>query len=109
MKIKGIFMIDWKNIKEMIEYPADGILSKVITKTESNEITLFCMGKNTEISEHTSTKKGFVYVIEGQGIFNLEGKEIKMETGVFIFLKKNIVHSLKAKENTAFILSLYGR
>ncbi|MFC2143690.1 cupin domain-containing protein [Candidatus Aenigmatarchaeota archaeon] len=64
------------------------------------------MAKGTEISEHTSTKQGFIYVIEGDGIFNLEGKDIQMSSGVFIHMKENAVHSLQANENTSFILVL---
>jgi quercetin dioxygenase-like cupin family protein len=64
------------------------------------------MAKGTEISEHTSTKQGFVYVVEGKGIFNLGGENIIMSPGVFIYLKENAVHSLKAEENTSFILVL---
>jgi len=94
-----------KNIKELIEYPTEGILSKEVSKEKQN-VTLFCMAKGTEIGTHTSTKQGFVYVIEGEGIFNLEGKDIKMSSGVFIFMKQNAKHSLKAKENTSFLLSL---
>ena len=95
-----------KNIKKLIEYPKEGIISKSIVKTDNINITLFCMAKNTDISEHTSIKSGFVYIIEGKGIFNLEGKNIEMSEGKFIFLKENAVHSLKAEENTSFILSL---
>lgn len=94
------------NINKMIEYPKEGILSKEIFKNNKQEITLFCMAKGTEIDEHTSTKQGFVYVIEGKGIFNLEGKEIEMKPGVFIFMKNNAKHSLKAEKNTSFILNL---
>lgn len=96
----------WKNLKSIIEYPKDGVLSKEIIKTAQSNITLFCMAKDTEISEHTSTKEGFIFVIEGKGIFNLEGEEIDMLPNMFIFLNKNAVHSLKAEENTSFILSL---
>jgi nitric oxide dioxygenase len=64
------------------------------------------MAKGTEISEHTSTKQGFVYIIEGDGLFNLEGKDITMSSGVFIYMKDNATHSLKADENTSFILVL---
>lgn len=95
-----------QNINELIEYPKNGILSKVIVKNDKLDITLFCMAKETEISEHTSTKQGFVYVIEGNGIFNLEGKNILMSSGIFIYLKESAKHSLKAKENTSFILVL---
>jgi len=95
-----------KKINELIEYPKKGILSKEIVKNNKLNITLFCMAKGTGISEHTSTKQGFVYIIEGDGLFNLEGKDITMSSGVFIYMKDNATHSLKADENTSFILVL---
>src|SRR3989338_4327996 len=95
-----------EKILELIAYSPKGILSKVITKNDKLNVTLFCLAQKTEISEHTSTKQGFVYVIEGNGIFNLEGKDIEMSPGVFIYMKENAVHSLKANENTCFILTL---
>ena len=98
----------WKNIDKLIDYSKDGILSKVLINTKKNNITLFCMAKGTEISEHTSTKEGFIFVVEGKGTFNLEGEDIEMSPGIFIFMQKNAVHSVKAKENMTFILSLYN-
>ncbi len=95
-----------KEIKKLIEYPEKGILSKDIVKNNKLDITLFCMAKGTEISDHTSTKEGFVYIIEGDGIFNLEGKDIQMSSGVFVYMKENAIHSLKALDNTTFILVL---
>ena len=95
-----------KNIDEMIEYPKEGILSKQIVNEDGLNVGLFCMAAGTDISEHTSTKKGYAHIIEGKGIFMLEGKEIEMKTGVFIYMKENAVHSLKAEEDTSFILVL---
>ena len=60
-----------KNINELIEYPKEGVLSKELIKTKKVNISLFCMAKGTDISEHTSTKEGFIYVLEGDGVFNL--------------------------------------
>lgn len=97
------------NLKELIEYPREGILSKGLVKTNESNITLFCMSKGTEISEHTSTREGFLIVLEGKGTFNLEGEDIDMKPGVFIFIRKNAIHSLKADENMAFVLSLCGK
>ncbi len=94
------------NIKQLISYSQKGIVSKEMIKTEQLDVTLFCMAKRTEMSEHTSTRMGTVYVVEGKGVFELEGKKIEMLPGIFIFMKKNAAHSLKAKENTAFILTL---
>lgn len=97
-----------QDIKKLIEYPRKGIVSKKIFKKINEDATLFCMSKNTNISEHTSTNQGFVYVIEGNGAFNLEGKGIKMVPGTLIYMEKNAVHSLKVKANTSFLLILIG-
>ena len=95
-----------KDVKHLIDYSKEGILSKEIIRQENLDVTLFCMAKGTQLSEHTSTKEGFVYVLEGKGIFRLEGKDVVMKEGVFISMDKNAKHSLKANENTSFILSL---
>lgn len=95
-----------KDVLGMIEYPNEGISSKVIAKFDELDITLFCMAKGTDISDHTSTRAGTVYVVEGDGIFNLEGEDVEMKSGVLIYMKKNAVHSIRANENTTFILTL---
>ena len=95
-----------EDIKKLIEYPQKGILSKEIIKNDKLNVTLFCMAGGTELSEHTSTKQGFVYVVDGAGVFNLEGKNITMSSGVFIYMEKNALHSLKAIKNTGFMLVL---
>lgn len=97
----------FKNIKEMIEYPREGILSKELIKNDKVDIGLFCMAKGTEMSDHTSVRPAFVQVIEGNGVFTLEGKEIEMKEGVIINMDADVVHGLKAIENTTFILGLY--
>src|SRR3989339_1345608 len=96
----------FKDINKMIEYPEEGILSKEIVKNNKFDVTLFCMAKGKSISEHTSTKQGFIYVLEGKGVFNLIGENIIMRPGVFIYMNANDLHSLKAEENTAFLLTL---
>ncbi|MBT3298254.1 cupin domain-containing protein [archaeon] len=96
----------WEDVSEMIDYSKGGIISKVIEKNDISDVTLFCMSKETEISTHTSTKAGYVYVVEGNGIFNLEGEEIHIKPGILIFMSANAKHSLSAKEDTSFILIL---
>lgn len=93
-------------IKERIEYPADGVLSKILLKDNNCQHTLFCLAKNTEISEHTSTRNAVINVIEGQGTLTLEGEDIQLEPGIFVFMKANAPHALKAEQNLAFLLTL---
>jgi len=99
-------MINHQQIKKLIEYPQSGIISKEIFKTKKFDATLFCMAKGTNISDHTSASHAYIQVLEGRGIFRLRGKNIKMEPGVVIYMNSHAVHSLKAYENTAFLLLL---
>ena len=99
--------IAWQNIKDKITYPKGGIVSQVISKTKKSQVTLFCMSAGTDISEHTSAKEGFVFIIEGKGTFDLGKNRIEMLPGTLITMKKSAVHSIAASENTAFILVLH--
>lgn len=95
-----------KKMIDLIGYSEKGILSKEVVKNDKFDITLFSMAEGTEISEHTSTKQGFVYVIEGEGIFSFKEEKITMSAGVFIYLEEDVIHSLKVSKNTSFILVL---
>lgn len=93
-------------LKNEIQYSGGGIFSKVIVKTNNCQYTLFCLASGTDISEHTSPKDATITVIDGKGILTLEGQEIKLEYGVFVFMPANAPHALKAEENLAFLLTL---
>ncbi|MFH1631072.1 MAG: cupin domain-containing protein [Candidatus Aenigmatarchaeota archaeon] len=93
-------------IKYLINYPKDAIISRRLLSSSKKDLTLFCMAKGSKISEHTSTKKLFLYVIEGKGIFYTKGRKIPMVPGTYIQLGKKIKHSLKVIENTSFMLFL---
>lgn len=98
-----------KNLFEAMEFPREGVFSKVLAKGEMSNHTLMCLAAGTDISEHTSTREASVTVLKGKGTFVLDGKDIPMEPGIFIFMPKNAPHSLSASENLAILLSLSGK
>ena len=55
-----------------------------------------------EIATYNAT----INVIEGQGILTLEGKELILEAGVFIFIPATAHHAITAATNIAFLLIL---
>jgi nitric oxide dioxygenase len=95
------------NIKKLIEYPKEGILSKDIINDNFIRVSLFCMAKDAEISEHTSTKRVIIHILEGDGMFFIGKKKIRMIPGEIIKLYKNQKHSLKSFKKTAFVLIFY--
>lgn len=97
----------WEDVESMMEYPQGAILSKDLFRSGSSNATLFCMAEGTRIGDHTSSKDGMVYVMEGDGEFMLEGTAIRMKPGTAIFMSRNTVHSIKAAKDTSFILYLH--
>lgn len=98
-----------ENLEKMMEFPQEGVLSKVLVKTNVSNHTLMCLAKGSDISEHTSTREAAVTVLKGKGTFVLGRKKIKMKPGVFIFMPKDAPHSLSADEDLAILLSLAGK
>lgn len=94
------------NFSDYIQYSEGGIVSKVFLKDNNCQYTLFCLAADTEISEHTATRNATITVLEGQGLLILEGLEVLLTPGKFIFMKAGAVHCLKTKENLAFLLIL---
>ncbi len=93
-------------LREAIEYPATGVSSKVLIKDNNCQYNLLCLAAGSEVAEHSSARNATVNVIEGKGILTLEGKDIVLESGVFVFLPARALHALKAEENLAFVLTL---
>lgn len=98
-----------KNLEEMMEFPKQGVFSKVLVKGEDSNHTLMCLAKGSDISEHTSTREAAVTVLKGSGVFVLKGKKIRMKPGTFVFMPRNAPHSLCAHEDLAILLSLSGK
>ena len=97
-----------KDLGELMRFPPEGVFSTVLAKGETSNHTLMCLGKGTDISEHTSTREAVVTVLKGKGAFLLGKKKIKLKPGVFIFMPKNAPHALRADEDLAILLSLAG-
>lgn len=93
-------------LQDRIEYAETGVLSKVLLKLPYCQYTLFCLAAGTEITEHTSTRNAVVQVVEGQGILTLEGQDIALKAGVWVFMPANAPHALNAETNLAFLLTL---
>ncbi|BAQ60751.1 hypothetical protein GM3708_1157 [Geminocystis sp. NIES-3708] len=93
-------------IRDYIEYPSLGILSKVLLKDCNCQYTLFCLAEGTKISEHTANRNAIINVLEGEGLLILEEKKITLIQGIFAVIPSNAPHSLHAHTNLSFLLTL---
>jgi quercetin dioxygenase-like cupin family protein len=95
--------IHWR---DMIAYPQTGLKSEILLEDGNCRYTLMSLAKGMHILKHCIPRNATINVIEGQGVIEIEGKELVLEVGVFIFVPANILHDLRAKSNLAFLLTL---
>ncbi|MGM0667818.1 MAG: cupin domain-containing protein, partial [Bacteroidota bacterium] len=53
------------NLKESVSYSGGSVVSKIISKSEAGNLTLFAFDEGQNLSEHTAPYDAVVQVIEG--------------------------------------------
>ncbi len=80
--------------------------SITLCKTDTMRIVLIGMHENAELKTHTANGFISVQVIEGTIIFNAAGKNTLLHKGQMIALQPKIPHSVAAKSESFFLLTL---
>jgi quercetin dioxygenase-like cupin family protein len=91
------------NLHELADYTKPGVTRKALVKNEQNSFSLLCLTAGTKMPEHTAPRPISVTVIEGRGVLTLEGREITLQPGVFVYIPANTPHALHALDNLAFL------
>jgi len=86
------------NLKDEITYADGAVISKILLKKETGNITLFSFDKGQGLSEHTSPFDAVVQVVEGEGAFIIDGEIKTAKEGEMIIMPANIPHDVQAAE-----------
>jgi quercetin dioxygenase-like cupin family protein len=77
-----------------------------VFKTNGLRIVLIALHKNAEMIEHTADGMISLQVLEGKIIITTEAQSVELGKGQMLALHENILHSVFAKEETIFLLTL---
>ncbi|VGO22227.1 cupin domain-containing protein [Pontiella sulfatireligans] len=86
------------NLKEEITYADGAVISKILLKKDTGNITLFSFDTGQGLSEHTSPFDAVVQVVEGEGAFIIDGAMQTVKEGEMIIMPANITHDVQAAE-----------
>lgn len=92
------------SLVNMIEYSEGSTVSKIITRNEKGNLTLFAFDKGQNLSEHSAPFDAIVQVIEGQGTIIIDKKEHAVSAGQLIIMPANIPHAVEANEKFKMLL-----
>ena len=77
-----------------------------VFKTGTMRIVLIALHKGVEMMKHATEGPISVQVLEGKMLFKTEEQSVELGKGQMLALHEGISHSLMAKEETVFLLTL---
>lgn len=77
-----------------------------VYKTSGLRIVLVALHNGAEMIEHTAQGIISVQVLEGQLLFHTEERSVELNKGQMLLLHEGISHSVKAKQESVFLLTL---
>ena len=80
--------------------------SITVFKTNGMRIVLIALHKGAEMARHTAAGLISVQVLEGLILFTTNEQSVELGKGKILALHKGVPHSLLAKEETIFLLTL---
>ena len=95
-----------KQIREEKSWKDSDRNAITLFKTDGMRIVLIGLHKDAEMIKHTADGMISIQVIEGQIQFTTEEQSVELASGQMLTLHENIPHSVLAKEETIFLLTL---
>lgn len=84
------------NLAEEIAYSDDSIVSKIIYKTETKNLTLFAVAPGQSIAEHVTPFDAMVQVFDGKAEIHIGEETHDVKAGQAVIMPANVPHALFA-------------
>lgn len=91
-------------LKDMVDFSEGSTVSKILTRNEKGNLTLFAFDKGQNLSEHSAPFDAIVQVLEGSGTIIINKKEHILGEGQLIIMPANIPHAVEANERFKMLL-----
>jgi len=85
--------------------PEKGILSQVLQKDDTVNITLFGMAAGEEISSHSAPTSAVLHFLEGTARVGLGPETVDAVSGSFVFMPPTLPHSIAALSPVKMLLT----
>ncbi|MFD2729172.1 cupin domain-containing protein [Enterococcus camelliae] len=92
------------DLKKLIPFGEEQIISKTLVQRSSMGMTLFSLDKNQEIATHRSNGDAMVNILSGTALIKIADETYTVTAGESIVMPATIPHSLFAVESFQMLL-----
>jgi quercetin dioxygenase-like cupin family protein len=94
------------DLKKLVEYATDSIVSKTLVDTNAGTITLFAFDAKQGLSEHTAPYDAVVQIIDGEAEIAIGERAICAGEGEMVIMPANVPHALQAVKRFKMLLTM---
>ena len=94
------------DVKTLVEYASDSIVSKTLIDTRAGTITLFAFDAGQGLSEHTAPYDAVVQIIDGEAQIIIGGNAISASEGSMVVMPATVPHALQATKRFKMLLTM---
>ena len=91
-------------LDSLVTPTAQGIASRILTKTPGGNVTLFAFDTGQGLTEHTSPFEALVMVLAGTLTLTIGGAPVQALPGTVVRMPANVPHALDAAEPVRMLL-----
>jgi len=93
-------------IADLVEYQDGSVVSRIVVKAETGNVTLFAFDEGQDLSEHTVPFDGLVHVLEGEVEIRISGKPFHLRIGDAIVMPAREPHAVRALKRFKMLLTM---
>lgn len=91
-------------VLEMAAYQAASVVSRVVLRRATGNVTLFAFDQGQELSEHTAPFDALAHVLEGEAEITIAGRPFRLGAGQMILMPANRPHAVCALSRFKMLL-----
>jgi quercetin dioxygenase-like cupin family protein len=105
-KSKGLPAAQSAISADLVDYQDGAVVSRVIVKKPTGNVTLFAFDVGEGLSEHTAPFDALVQLLEGEAEIMISGRSLHLCGGEMILLPAGQPHALKATKRFKMMLTM---
>ena len=94
------------DVKTLVEYSANSIVSKTLIDTKAGTITLFSFDAGQGLSEHAAPYDAVVQIVDGEAEITIGGNAVPASAGNMVIMPAHIPHALQATTRFKMLLTM---
>jgi len=93
-------------VRDLVSYQEGAVVSRIILKRETGNVTLFAFDIGQELSEHTTPYDALVQVVEGEARITIARRPYRLCAGDMIVMPAHQPHALTAVSRFKMLLTM---